>query len=65
MTPQEKMRWFWSVGIVPGSLLGDTDDRRIKLPSWNRRDIQLTALSRKQEKHPRNIKRSSGGQKSV
>jgi hypothetical protein len=23
MTPKEKMRWFWALGAVPGTMFGD------------------------------------------
>jgi len=30
MTPQEKMKWFWAIGAMPGSIFDDLNDRKGK-----------------------------------
>ena len=37
MTPQEKIRWFWSIGELPGTTFDDLNDRKPKVPEQPRR----------------------------
>ncbi len=35
MTPQERMRWFWATGVLPGSIFQDLDDpKAAKTRRW-------------------------------
>jgi hypothetical protein len=37
MTPQEKMRWFWTMGEVPGTIFDDLNDRKPQVPGQPKR----------------------------
>ena len=37
MTPQEKIRSFWAIGKLPGTMFDDLNDRKPKVPEQPRR----------------------------
>jgi hypothetical protein len=37
MTPQEKIRWFWSVGELPCTMFEGLNGWKGKVPEWPRR----------------------------
>ena len=39
MRPQERIRWFWSTGVLPGTLFDDMEDQRNKAPRQSRRRL--------------------------
>jgi hypothetical protein len=47
MSVQEKMNWFWSTGVLPGSVFGDVDDRQAQRPAPRRRSNYLRSVMRK------------------
>jgi len=53
MTPQEKIRWFWSTGELPGTIFDDLNDRKPKVPEQPRRRharwLQLGSRKRHEE----------------
>lgn len=28
MTPQEKIKWFWATGVLPGTMFDDWDEKK-------------------------------------
>jgi hypothetical protein len=53
MTPQEKIRWFWSIGELPGTIFDDLNDREPQMPDQPRRRhakrLQLGSRKRPEE----------------
>ena len=53
MTPQEKLRYFWSLGELPGTIFDDLNDRKPKVPEQPRRRqtkrLQLGSRKRRKE----------------
>ncbi len=43
MTPQEKINWFWSTGVLPGTIFDDWGDQK-REPVNARRRISLLRL---------------------
>jgi hypothetical protein len=37
VTPQQKIRWFWAIGELPGTIFDDLNDRKPKVPEQPRR----------------------------
>jgi len=37
MSPQEKIRFFWATGVLPGTMFDDLSEKKIAQPAQRRR----------------------------
>ena len=51
VTPQEKIRWFWSTGELPGTMFDEVDERKKKV-SEQARSQQAKQLQPRSPKRP-------------
>jgi hypothetical protein len=60
---KEKLYWFWSTGVLPGSMFDDLDDRKAKWSEQPPRPVNRLLLYLKRQGRRRHRTRLDGAKK--